>query len=128
MKFRALIIFVTPLFFLCCSPEDDGQASVIDEENGIDNEIEEEVAEENMITYTDDVAPILEGNCLSCHGANPINGATNSLNTYELLVDSITLVNERINSLTDPMPRSGLMSVSNREIIAEWIEGGLLEN
>ena len=35
------------------------------------------------VTYTNTVKSIMDNNCISCHAATPINGAPNSLTTYE---------------------------------------------
>ena len=81
-------------------------------------------------TYNDDIAPIIMSNCLNCHGATPSNGAPSSFNTYNLVktgVQSGNILN-RINNTTNPMPPNGLMSQSNRDIIQQWLDDGLLEN
>ena len=52
------------------------------------------------VSYTKDVKPIMENNCISCHG-NPTNfGAPNSLTTYENVKASV------LNNLIDRISRT----------------------
>ncbi len=82
------------------------------------------------ITYDGNVESIIASNCLGCHGNPTSNGAPSSFNTYSLVktgVQSGNILN-RINNTTNPMPPNGLMSQSNRDIIQQWLDDGLLEN
>lgn len=82
------------------------------------------------ITYNGNIKSIMSSFCTSCHGSPTTNGAPMSLTTYSQVksaVENRGLVN-RINSTTNPMPQSGLMSQSNRDLIQQWIDDGLLEN
>ena len=51
------------------------------------------------------------------------------LTTYAEVVDAINnrALIDRINSTTNPMPRSGLMPIETRELIQKWVNEGLLE-
>lgn len=42
-----------------------------------------------VVTYTSEVRPIINANCINCHGATPTNGATISLATYQNVRDAI---------------------------------------
>jgi mono/diheme cytochrome c family protein len=41
------------------------------------------------VTYTNTVKSIMDNNCISCHAATPINGAPNSLTTYENVKEAV---------------------------------------
>lgn len=80
------------------------------------------------VTYSTDIAPIMTNYCLTCHsGAAPEAGL--NLDNYtdvKAAVQNGQLV-DRVNDANSPMPPSGLMSITNREKIEDWIDGGYLE-
>lgn len=81
------------------------------------------------LTYTSDIRPIIQSNCLSCHGNPPTNNAPMSLTTYALVksaVENRGLVN-RINSSVNPMPPDGRMPSATRQMITDWVNQGLPE-
>lgn len=80
------------------------------------------------VTYSDDIVPILNNNCLVCHGGvAPVS--------YLLLEDYASvktsgesgLLISRINDADNPMPPSGLMTEANRQTVQDWIDGGYAE-
>ncbi len=59
-----------------------------------------EIENPENVSYARDVKPIIESNCISCHG-NPTNfGAPNSLTTYENVRASV------LNNLIDRISRA----------------------
>ncbi|TGV02712.1 hypothetical protein [Flavivirga rizhaonensis] len=80
------------------------------------------------ITYEANVKSIISGNCVQCHGNPTANGAPFSLTTFTLVKNRIDAIIPRINSSSSPMPPTGQMSSSNRNIIQQWKDDGLLEN
>ncbi|GAA3654001.1 hypothetical protein [Flavivirga jejuensis] len=80
------------------------------------------------ITYEANVKNIINSNCAQCHDSTPINGAPFSLVTYTQVKDRIDAILSRINSVSSPMPPSGQMPSSNRDLIQQWKDDGLLEN
>jgi hypothetical protein len=83
----------------------------------------------SKITYTNTIKAIMMNNCTDCHGNPTSNGAPMSLTTYQEVknaVNSRGLIN-RINSTTNPMPPTGIMSINNRTLIQQWKDDGLLE-
>ncbi len=80
------------------------------------------------ITYDANVKNIIGGNCLQCHGNPTANGAPFSLTTYTQVKDRVDIILTRINSSSSPMPPTGQMPFSNRDIIQKWKDDGLLEN
>jgi uncharacterized membrane protein len=83
----------------------------------------------NIIKYNDNVKPIIDQNCISCHGATPSFGATFSLISSAQVKNAILNRNliARINDATNPMPSGGLMSPSLRAIVAKWQTDGFAE-
>ncbi len=86
-----------------------------------------------IVTYLD-IKPIIDGNCLSCHGNPTQNGAPMSLVTYENVKEAVTNRDllGRINKNQGEdgfMPQGGSrLSQFEIELISKWDEDGLLEN
>ncbi|WP_142783562.1 hypothetical protein [Changchengzhania lutea] len=82
------------------------------------------------ITYNANIKSIMSGNCTSCHGSTPTNGAPMSLTTYSQVTNAVQnrgLI-ARINSVSNPMPQNGLMPQNTRDTVQQWVDDGLLEN
>jgi mono/diheme cytochrome c family protein len=81
------------------------------------------------VTYDADIKTIIDNNCIQCHG-NPPNPGPTSYTTYTQVKNGVETGNilARINSASNPMPQSGLMSQSLRDKIQQWKDDGLLEN
>lgn len=79
-----------------------------------------------QVTYTKDVKPIIDGNCVTCHSSG-----ADALTNYTLVKASIDNIINRISRPTgDPgkMPQGGSLSPSQINIITKWKADGLLEN
>jgi hypothetical protein len=83
-----------------------------------------------------DVAKVLAASCTDCHGARPVNGAPNSLVTYDDLVapssdDPSRKVAEvslaRMKSTKKPMPPEGPLAASDVAILEKWVSAGALK-
>lgn len=85
---------------------------------------------ETLITYENDVEPIMAGNCYTCHGQNPTNGTTTSLFTFDEVSALSSMISDRINARGNnaSMPPSGLLNANVIAVIDQWIVDGLLEN
>ncbi|KDN54117.1 hypothetical protein [Flavobacterium seoulense] len=93
----------------------------------------EDMPNENVITYQQNVKSIIDNNCISCHAATPRNGAPMPLVTYDQvknaiqnrgLLNRISLNNG--NSLL--MPQGGpRLPQASIDIVAKWQQDGLLE-
>ncbi|MBR9757635.1 MAG: hypothetical protein GYB39_06100 [Algicola sp.] len=85
-----------------------------------------------IITYTVHVKPIIDANCLNCHGTPPTNGAPISLATYNQVKQAVENNNliGRISS-QDPsflMPLGGQRLPQNLiDLIIQWDNDGLQE-
>lgn len=85
-----------------------------------------------MVTYVDDVKPIIDNNCIICHSNPPQNGAPMPLLTFENVREAVQNRNliGRISS-DDPvflMPFGGPRLPQNLiDIVIQWNEDGLIE-
>lgn len=91
----------------------------------------DDIPNEDVITYQQNVKSIIDNNCISCHAATPRNGAPMALVTYEQvknaiqnrgLLNRISLNNG--NSLL--MPQSGRLPQATIDVVAQWQQDGLL--
>jgi hypothetical protein len=60
------------------------------------------------VTYTNTVKSIIDNNCISCHAATPINGAPNSLTTYENVKEAV-LNGGLLDRISRDQGESGMM-------------------
>ena len=120
MKLKNLIYFFIIASFVGCSynSEDD---------------LTEEIIIEDFVTYDDNIKPIIDSNCIFCHNNPPVNGAPNSLVTFDNVRDAVEnrdLI-ERISTtdLSEVMPFGGPRLPQNLiDLIIRWEEEGLQEN
>jgi hypothetical protein len=73
------------------------------------------------VNYADHIEPIISNSCTTCHsGIAPSDGI--DLTTYENVRQQSEFGNliNRINDPINPMPSSGLLSTSNRELFDHW--------
>lgn len=119
MNFKSLIFtIVSTILFFNCSSDSNETISQPDPDPS------------NTVTYNSTIKSIMSANCTSCHGNPTTNSAPMSLTTYSEVKSAVQnrgLINS-INNATNPMPKSGLMSQTNRELVQKWVDDGLLEN
>lgn len=72
-----------------------------------------------------EVDELLETSCRSCHGAEPSNGAENSLVTWADLASVIDVALERMKSTRRPMPPKGKLSSSRISVLEKWVADGM---
>ena len=84
------------------------------------------------MSYTDDIVPILQGNCLSCHNSMSEQGGVN-LQDYEnvlIYVEDGSLIGSvNHDEGYEPMPQTG-SKISNCSIakLEAWVEQGAINN
>ncbi|WP_240642393.1 hypothetical protein [Nonlabens xiamenensis] len=118
MKNIIFLLLISWLFFSCSatSPED-----LVDDEPITAS-----------VTYNDDISPIVESQCLSCHNDNFMSGG-NSYSSYVQFRDAVEN-GEVINRITRPvgdpekMPQGGQLPDSSINLIIQWQADGYLEN
>jgi len=120
---KTLILSFIALLSINCSNDSESDIS----ETPVGNDVIEEGGETPKLTYTNDIATIVNNNCLECHGATPRNGAPTSFNTFDLVESAASSMNSRMNNSSRPMPTSGLLPLSTREKFTQWITDGKLE-
>lgn len=88
------------------------------------------------VSFSEDVIPILTGNCLGagCHGEGAVppiltvERAHDELMTMEGMVDlddpQSSVLYARMNDVQRPMPPSGLLPPRERQLILAWIVQG----
>ena len=113
LRKNSFLFVLTGVLLFSCSSEDDDSEMI-----------------EATITYDTNIKSIIDNNCTVCHGSPTTQGAPMSLTTYtevKSAVETRDLIG-RVNSSSNPMPQSGLMTLANRDLIQQWKDDGLLEN
>ena len=87
----------------------------------------------NVVTYQD-IKPIIDNNCVQCHGNPPQNGAPMSLSTYSQVRQAVEN-RGLIDRISLPEGDSGLMPLggprlpqSSINMIIQWRDDGFPEN
>lgn len=128
MKLIISLVLLMSIYLFSCSADDndsiDDMTDVVDDGNDTGGKML------TLVNYTDDIIPILEGNCYNCHGPNPTSVDAPDLLTYDIVVGLANNISDRINARgnNDPMPPSGLLNADVIAIFDQWIVDGLLEN
>ena len=110
-KVFLLLLLVT--FFSSCLTN-------VDEEEVIDDGGVDACA---TITYAIDVKPIIDNNCIQCHGNG---GNFPNLTTYTGTSANATIVNDEVT--TKRMPQGGSLTKEEIAAINCWVKGGALNN
>ena len=101
--------------------------------NASENDLIDQVDPEVVITYSEQIKPIFDSNCISCHSSPPINGSGISLTTYNSVKSSIENTNliDRINwqpGQSGFMPLGGSRLPQNLiDLIIQWQLEGFIE-
>ncbi len=113
-----LIVFFFTIIFVSCS------------DRSVDDLISSIPVTEEIVTYDNTIASIINSNCIACHATVPQNGAPMPLTNYSEVTDAIINrgLNSRIDDISFPIPPTGLMLSANIIIIQEWIDNGFPEN
>jgi hypothetical protein len=90
----------------------------------------------NPISFSEQVWPIIQNNCLGCHSASSPSGGVDLSSYSQVMYYSETLVNGTpilMGSILQlpgfsPMPPSGPLSSCQTRTVELWIEQGLLDN
>lgn len=89
--------------------------------------VEEEIIEEPDacadITFAVSVKPIIDANCIGCHGSG---GNSPNLTSYSLISASANSVKDAVASRR--MPQNGSLTQEEIDAIVCWVEGGALDN
>ncbi|GAA3598526.1 hypothetical protein Q4Q39_19900 [Flavivirga amylovorans] len=120
MNFKKMIytLVISGLIFNCSSNSNDDLAPNPDPDPDPNAKI----------TYDANVKNIISSNCLQCHGNPTASSAPFSLTTFTDVKNRVDAILSRINNTSSPMPPSGQMPSTNRSMIQQWKDDGLLEN
>lgn len=105
-----VIIVVSAAFFSC--------------ENNVEEESpnnEEELCNSD-ISFTSKVKPIIDNNCIRCHGGNQLP----DLRSYTRIKNNTERIKEQVVNRT--MPQGGSLTSAEIELIRCWIENGAIDN
>ncbi len=75
------------------------------------------------ITYAINVKPIIDNNCVQCHGAG---GNFPNLTTFNGTSANATIVKDAV--VTKRMPQGGSLTNEEIQAISCWFDGGALNN
>lgn len=123
LKYRGILtFFALVIFFLSCQSNDEA-IDAIEEMQVI--EVVETIEDDNCktITYSKNVAPIINGTCLECHGNGKISP---NLATFEAVKASAARVKNAIVSRR--MPRGGVLTQNEIDAVVCWVDNGSLNN
>lgn len=120
MKIKNIFVLIAFafIFFASCTEEDSLSLS--------DPNRNQEIG---TITYATNIKNIIDGNCISCHGAsNPSAGF--NISTYANAKNNIDAIISRIDLQTGQsgiMPTSGRMGAVNIQMFKAWKTQGLIQ-
>ncbi|WP_415328962.1 c-type cytochrome [Chryseobacterium sp. MMS23-Vi53] len=79
-----------------------------------------------QVTYTKDIKPIIDANCISCHspGAQALTNYSQVKNNIDNIIDRIS----RPNGDPGKMPQGGSLSPTQINMFTKWKADGLTEN
>ena len=127
MKTNKLITLLLIAFSICgCSY--DSESDLIDTPD--EQEQQQEEDPNILITYDDDIRPIMQGSCVSCHGNPPTNGAPFSLVNFSQVSQRANLIlsaMDRQSGSPGAMPPSGRLPQATINLVRQWIEDGTPE-
>ena len=84
---------------------------------------EELINADAKVSYVNDVKPIMDARCLSCHGAG---GNFPELKNYTEVNAHAVMVKNEVES--GRMPRGAALSAAQIKSIVDWVEEGALDN
>lgn len=91
--------------------------------SNVEEQQEELINTDAKVSYTNDVKPIMDARCLSCHGAS---GNFPELKNYtEVSTHAIIVKNEVASGR---MPRGAALTAAQIKSIVDWVDEGALDN
>ena len=86
-----------------------------------DEIVETSIEDETIISFKEDVKPIIDARCASCHGPNSPN-----LTTFSSIQANATTVKDQLE--TRRMPIGSSLTNAQIAIIVDWVDAGALDN
>jgi hypothetical protein len=81
------------------------------------------VLDPSIVTYSRDVKPIIDRNCIACHNTDKADGSV-KLTTFDEVKKAADRVIFRINDDDAPMPLSGKLPSAQIKTIEKWKTDG----
>jgi hypothetical protein len=85
--------------------------------------IEEQQEELTKVSFINDVKPIMDARCLSCHG---VGGNFPELKNYTEVSNHAVMVKSEVAS--GRMPKGAVLTASQIKSIVDWVDEGALDN
>jgi len=85
--------------------------------------IEEQQEELTNISFINDVKPIMDARCLSCHG---VGGNSPELKNHAEISNNAAIVKDQVAS--GIMPKGSILTTAQIKAIVDWIDEGALDN
>ena len=123
LKFTLLL---SAFLVIGCTNDSESDLLIVEETDNTDNDDNNDAT----VTFSANIEPIIQGNCLGCHSSPPRNGAPFSLVTYAQVSSRSSGVLNTISKQTgEPsvMPPSGRIPQASINLIDQWIQEGLAE-
>ncbi|WP_158841825.1 c-type cytochrome [Polaribacter sp. L3A8] len=112
---KEILILLISVFFASC-------VSNVEDEDMIENEVVT-VDPCKDITFAKSVKPIIDTNCIECHGSG---GNSPNLTSYNSISASANIVRSAVASRR--MPQGGSLTQAEIDAIVCWVENGALDN
>jgi hypothetical protein len=98
-----------------------------------EDDLTDDIIIEDVVNYDDNIKPIIDNNCLSCHSNPPINSAPMSLTTYNDVKNAVEnrdlIARIEAFDLGFGMPFGGPRLPQNLiDLVMLWEQEGLIEN
>ncbi|MFD2562378.1 c-type cytochrome [Aquimarina rubra] len=110
-KIKSTLIITLSIALFSCETNVEEDSDIIIEESC-----------NTTISFTADIKPIIDSNCISCHGGSRFP----NLRTYESISDNAARVRTQVVNRT--MPQGSSLSNEQIELIRCWIDSGALNN
>ncbi len=84
-----------------------------------------------LVTYEDNILPIIQSACLGCHTDPPVNGAPFPLVNFNEVDQRASMILNRMSlqsGAPGAMPPSGRLPQATIDLVDQWITDGKLEN
>jgi hypothetical protein len=85
--------------------------------------IEEQQEELTKVSFINDVKPIMDARCLSCHG---VGGNFPELKNYTEVSNHAVMVKSEVAS--GRMPKGAVLTAAQIKSIVDWVDEGALDN
>lgn len=106
---RFFLLLVLALFTACLTNVEE------------DEIVDEPIVDEIVVSFKTDVKPIIDANCVSCHGPN-----TPNLTTFSNIQANAATVKDQVERRL--MPIGSSLTTQQIATIVDWVDAGALDN